>query len=109
MSVIKSGVGQKEDFLMQVNGDYNVPFDEVSVTGTFAAGTILANATTAVSSTSTEVLGILAEDVDTSGNVRVMVRGNPSTVNSQELVYGTGVKANIDALLEAKGIVVVNK
>ena len=109
MSVIKAGVGQKEDFLMQVNGDYNVPFDEVEVTGTFAAGTILENATTAVSSSSTEVLGVLAEDVDTSGKVRVMVRGNPSTVNAQELEYGTSTEADIDALLEAKGIVVVDK
>lgn len=109
MATIQTGVKGKEGFLVQINGDYNVPFDEVEVTGTFSSGTILENATTAVSSTSTEVLGVLAEDVDGTAFVRVAVRGNPTTINSQELVYGSGVEADIDALLAEKGLVVVNK
>lgn len=109
MATIQTGVKGKEGFLVQMNGDYNLPFDEVEVTGTFSSGTILENATTAVSATSTEVLGIVAEDVDGTASVRVMVRGNPTTVNAQELVYGAAVEADVDALLEAKGIVVVNK
>jgi hypothetical protein len=59
MAMIQT-VGKVEGFLMQMNGDYNVPFDEVAVTGTFASGDVLENASTAVSSTSTEVLGIVA-------------------------------------------------
>lgn len=109
MAIVQSGVSGKEGFLVQMNGDYNVPFDQVEVTGTFASGTILENATTAVSSTSTEVLGVLAEDVDGTAFVRVAVRGNPTTINAQELVYGTADADDIDALLAEKGLVVVNK
>lgn len=109
MATIQTGVSGKEGFLVQMNGDYNVPFDEVKVTGTFASGTILENATAAVSDTSSEVLGVLAEDVDGTAFVRVAVRGNPTTINAQELVYGDAVNADIDALLAEKGLVVVNK
>lgn len=102
-------VTHKEDFLVQLNGDYNVPFDEIEVTGTFGAGTVLADASTAVGGTTTTVLGILAEDSDGTDYVRVMVRGNPSTVNAQELVIGAATAADIYDALEEKGIVVVNK
>lgn len=107
MAIIAT-VGKKEGFLVQMNGDYNLPFDELEVTGTFESGTILENATTAASSTSSEVLGIVAEAVDGTEAVRVMVRGNPSTVNQQEIVYGDADVEAVNALLEAKGIVVVN-
>lgn len=103
-------VSNKEGFLVQMNGDYNLPFDEIEITGTFAAGTVLSDASTAVGSTTgSTVLGILAEDVDTSGFARVMVRGNPSTVNAQELDVADATPATVYAELEALGIVVVNQ
>ena len=110
MSVVKT-VKAPEQFLVQMNGDYNPPFDQVQVTvsGALAAGTVLESAAKAVDGSSATVLGILAED-KAAGTAwcRVMTRGNPTTVNRQELVYGTATPATIDALLEAKGIVVVN-
>lgn len=105
MAVIGTG-GNKEDFIVQVNGDYNVPFDEVEVTGTFKSGTILESATAAATGESTAVLGILAEDNTGTNSVRVMVRGNPTTVNAQALV---NLEDELVALLAAKGIIVVNE
>jgi len=102
-------VSNKEGFLVQMNGDYNVPFDEVEITGTFQSGQVLADASTAVSSSSSEVLGIVAEDVDGTAWVRVLTRGNPTTVNAQELIIGDAVAADVYAALEEKGIVVVNQ
>ena len=111
MSVVKT-VKAPEQFLVQMNGDYNPPFDQVEVTITAGAvaGTVLESATAVVDAESVAVFGILAEDVPaaTATWVRVMTRGNPSTVNRQELVYGAATPATIDALLNAKGIVVVN-
>ena len=110
MAVIKT-VKAPEQFLVQMNGDYNPPFDEVQVTvaGALVAGQVLESAAAVVDGDSTAVFGILAEDKPAgSAWVRVMTRGNPTTVNRQELVYGAATPATIDALLEAKGIVVVN-
>lgn len=109
---IETNVKQCENFLVQMNGAYNVPFDEVKVTGSFPEGTILETASKAVSSsTSSEVLGIITKDVEgaTDEPVRVMTRGNPSTVAGSKLVYGDAVEADINALLNAKGIVVVDE
>lgn len=105
MAIISTS-GNKEDFIVQVNGDYNVPFDEVEITGTFKSGTILASATAAATDESTDVLGILAEDNTGTNSVRVMVRGNPTTVNAQALV---NLEDGLVALLAAKGIIVVNE
>ena len=102
-------VKQVEGFIVQIGGDYNLPFDEVEVTGTFESGTILADASTAVGSATTEVLGIVAQDVDGTESARVMVRGNPTTVNAQALNYGDADVAAVNAALEEVGIVVVNK
>lgn len=108
MAKIESNVKQPEGFIVQMGGDYNIVFDEVLTTGTFSEGTILENATTAVSSTSTEVLGVVTADVSgTDQPCRVLVRGNPTSISQRKLTYGTGVVADINALLEAKGIVVV--
>lgn len=111
MSVIKT-VKAPEQFLTQMNGDYNPPFDEVLVTiaAGAASGTVLENATTVVGAASAVVLGVLAQDVPaaTATWARVMTRGNPTTVNRQALVYGAATPATIDALLNEKGIVVVN-
>lgn len=111
MTVIKSDVGNAEGFIVQMNGDYNLPFDEVSITvsGALSAGTILESTSEVVDSSSAAVYGILAADKAAgTQNCRVMVRGNPTTVNSQELGYGTATEATINALLAAKGIIVVN-
>jgi len=103
-------VSGNEGFVVQINGDYNIPFDEIKVTGTFKSGTVLENASTAVGATSAAVLGVLAEDVDgTDVPARVMVRGNPTTVNAQELELADAVAEDIYALLSEKDIVVVNK
>ena len=93
----------KEDFIVQMGGDYNLPFDEVKVQA--KAGTILESNTTVATEVSASVLGILAEDTDGEGFARVMVRGNPTSVDAQALV---GYEAAHKALLEAKGVVVVN-
>lgn len=111
MSVIKT-VKAPEQFLVQMNGDYNPPFDQVEVTIAAGAvsGTVLESATAVVDAETVAVLGILADDVPAGVATwaRVMTRGNPTTVNRQELAYGLATASAIDALLEAKGIVVVN-
>lgn len=110
MAVIAT-IGKKEDFLMQVNGDYNVPFDQINVTvaGALSAGTVLETAAKAVDGSSAAVLGILAADKPAGAAwCRVMTRGNPTTVNRQALVYGAATPATIDALLAPKGILVEN-
>src|SRR5690606_21920646 len=110
MSTLKT-VTPPEQFLVQVNGVYNIIFDELTITvsGALPAGTILESTSEVVDSESAVVLGILVEaKAAGSQKCRVMVRGNPSTVNRRALAYGTGVVATINALLAAKGILVVN-
>lgn len=105
-------VNAPDQFLVQVNGSVRMIADEISVTvaGALSAGAILESASAVVGAASTAVLGILMEDKPAgTAIVRVMTRGNPSSVNRQDLGYGASVKATIDALLEEKGIVVVNK
>ena len=107
MAVI-ANIGNKEDFLVQLNGDYNVPFDEVEVTiaGAVAAGTLLASAAAVSAGADTVVFGILAEDKPAgTAWVRVMTRGNPSTVNAQAL---STLTSTLIAGLAAKNIIVVN-
>lgn len=107
MAVIAT-IGNKEDFLVQLNGDYNVPFDEVNVTIAAAvpAGTLLASAAAVSAGADTVVFGILAEDKPAgSAWVRVMTRGNPTTVNAQAL---STLTATLIAGLAAKNIIVVN-
>lgn len=102
-------VGPKGDTFIVSCNFYDPMFDAVNVTVAGEAGDILESASAKVSSTSTGVLGILAEATDgTQGNVRVMVRG-VATVDSQKLNYGTAVEADIDAMLDDQMIVVVNK
>lgn len=96
-----------EQFIVHCN-DYDIQFDAVAVTVAGVSGDILESASAKVSSLSTEVLGILAEDTDGTGKVRVLVRGNPSSVDREKLGYGDAVESSVDALLNAKGIVVVN-
>lgn len=105
-------VNKPDQFLVQVNGSVRMIADEVEVTvaGALAAGTVLEDAGSVVDGDSEVVLGILMEDKPTgSARVRVMVRGNPSSVNAQDLNYGAATPADINALLEENGIVVVNQ
>lgn len=97
MAVIQT-VGTKEDFIVQVNGDYNVPFDELELEADAVAGEVVAVG---------DGFGIVAADGSEGDIARVMVRGNPTTVNAQALVGF--VAATHEAALAEAGIVVVNK
>lgn len=107
MSVVAT-VKQQEAFLMNVNGDYNVPFDEVTCTVAAAlpAGTVLKTLAAVAVAADTAVVGILAQDKPAgTAPVRLMTRGNPTTVNAKALSVSS---ATIVAALAAKSIVVVN-
>lgn len=105
MSTIATVV-RAEDFLMQINGDYNMLFDTVAVTvaGALPAGTVLKDAATASIAADTVVLGILAEAKPAGASTfcRVMTRGNPTLVDGKKLSVSS---ATVQAALEAKGIV----
>ena len=104
MSVITT-VTAPEQFIIEVNGDYNILFESVTCTvaGALASGTPLKDAATASIAADTVVLGVLA-DAKPAGTaiVRVMVRGNPTLIDSGKLAV---TSATIQAALEAKGIV----
>ena len=97
MAVIAT-VAVKEDFIVQLNGDYNVVFDELELAADAVAGEVVAVG---------DGFGIVAAAGAEGDIARVMVRGNPSTVNAQALV-GFVALTHEAALAEA-GIVVVNK
>ena len=104
MSLITT-IKAPEQFIRQVNGDYNVLFDTVTVTVVDAlpAGTVLKNGATVAVAADTGVLGILAEDKAAgTQRVRVMTRGNPTLVDAAQLSVSS---ATVVAALEAKGIV----
>lgn len=98
-------IKRPEEFIMQMNGDYNICFDTIAVTvaGALVAGTVLKDAATASLAADTVVLGILAEDKPAgTQRVRVMTRGNPTLIDSAKLSV---TSATIQAALEAKGLV----
>lgn len=98
-------IKRPEEFIMQMNGDYNICFDTIAVTvaGALVAGTVLKDAATASLAADTVVLGILAEDKPAgTARVRVMTRGNPTLIDSAKLSV---TSATIQAALEAKGLV----
>lgn len=100
MAILQT-ISPKEDFLVQMNGDYNVPFDEVEVTVAGASGDVIAVGSK---------LGILADaKVAGAKRVRVLVRGNPTTVNAQALNFGALVVADTVEALASQGIIVVNQ
>ena len=104
MSLITT-IKAPEQFIRQVNGDYNVLFDTVTVTVADAlpAGTVLKNGATVAVAADTGVLGILAEDKAAgTQRVRVMTRGNPTLVDNAQLSVAS---ATVKDALEAKGIV----
>ena len=98
-------IKRPEGFIMQMNGDYNICFDTITVTvaGALVAGTVLKDAATASLAADTVVLGILAEDKPAgTQRVRVMTRGNPALIDGTKLSV---TSATIQAALEAKGLV----
>lgn len=99
-------IKQPEDFIVQMSGDYNICFDTVVVTVATAlpAGTVLKTPAAAAIAADTGVIGILAEDkpAGASTRCRVMVRGNPTLIDSTKLSV-TG--ATIQTALEAKGLI----
>lgn len=102
---IVTTVGRAEEFIMQMNGDYNICFDTVNVTvaGALTAGTVLLSASAVAVDASTTVLGILAADKPAgSALVRVMTRGNPTLIDSAKLSVRS---ATVQAALEAKGLI----
>lgn len=106
MSIVATQV-RAEDFIVQVNGDYNVCFETISVTvaGALAAGTVLKDAATAAIAADTASIGILAEaKVAGTQFCRVMVRGNPSLIDSAKLSV---TSATIKTALEARGLIYV--
>jgi len=102
-------VGAQEDFLVQVNGDYNVPFDQMSLAVAAVSGQVVAVGDgfgivgTAVFPSSVNAEG----QYPIGTRVRMLTRGNPTTVNAQALVGY--VAATHDAAFADAGIVVVNK
>ena len=104
MSLITT-IKAPEQFIRQVNGDYNVLFDTVTVTvdAALPAGTVLKNGATVAVAADVGVLGILAEDKAAgTQRVRVMTRGNPSLVDAAQLSVAS---ATVKDALEVKGIV----
>ena len=105
MSLITT-INAPEQFILQVNGDYNVLFDTVVVTvaGALPAGTVLKTAAAAaVAADTVSVLGVLAEDKAAgTQRVRVMTRGNPTLVDNSQLSVAS---ASVKDALEVKGIV----
>lgn len=97
MAVVAT-VNAKEDFIVQFNGDYNVPFDELELTAAVSAGDVIAVG---------DGFGIAAADGALGDWARVMVRGNPTTVNAQAL-NGYVELTHYEALASV-GIIVVNK
>lgn len=97
---IVTTVKAPEQFLVEVNGSYDIMFEEVEVTvaGALESGTVLADAATAAVTEDSTVLGILADDKEAgTQTVRVMTKGNPSKVSAQNLSVAS---ASVVAALE---------
>ena len=93
-------IGNKESFIVQMNGDYNVPFAELNVTVAGNSGDVIAVGTG---------FGILAETKDATPKiVRVLVRGNPTTVNAKAINFKALNVATTTNALANQGIIVVN-
>lgn len=90
-------VKAKEDFIVQLNGDYNVIFGEFVAPKALVSGEV---------SSVSGVWFIAAAPAASGAYVRGVCRGNPTTINTQAL---TGLEAEgAKAALEAKGLVFVN-
>ena len=95
-------VKSPEQFIVGINGDYNVCFESITVTVADAlpSGTVLKDAGTVAVSTDTDSIGILADDKPAGTQiVRVMVRGNPSLIDPAQLSVNSNT---IKTALESK-------
>lgn len=101
MAIITT-VKAPEQFIVDVNGDYNICFDSINVTAAAAlpSGTVLKDAATVAVAADTVSIGILADDKPAGAKiVRVMVRGNPSLIDPAQLSVNSNT---IKAALESK-------
>ena len=102
---IVTTVKAPEQFIVDVNGDYNICFESINVTAAAAlpSGTVLKDAATVAVAADTVSIGILADDKPAGAKiVRVMVRGNPSLINPT----GLSVSSNTNkAALESKSLI----
>ena len=99
---IVTTVKAPEQFIVGINGDYNVCFESITCTvaDALASGTVLKDAGTTAVSTDTDSIGILADDKPAGTQiVRVMVRGNPSLIDPAQLSV---TSETIQAALESK-------
>lgn len=111
MAVIAT-IAAQEDFIVQMNGDYNVPFDQRVLTAPAESGELIMLGVGmaegfGIVSTAVVPTALVDGKWPVGTEVRVMVRGNPTTVNARALVGY--VPATHDAALAEAGIVVVNK
>lgn len=95
MPIIQT-VKAPEQWLVEVNGGYDVCFAEFTLLAAAADGEVIANGAT--------LKAIVSKGGAIGDKVRVMVRGNPSIV-SQSQLSGT-VDAAVIAQLAAQGIIV---
>ena len=100
---IVTTVKAPEQFIVNINGDYNVCFESITITVADAlpSGTVLKDADTVAVSTDTDSIGILADDKPAGTQiVRVMVRGNPSLIDPAQLsVTSDTIKAALESKL----------
>lgn len=99
---IVTTVKAPEQFIVDVNGAYNVCFESIPVTVAAAlpSGTVLKDAATVAAAADTVAIGILADDKPAGARtVRVMVRGNPSLIDPAQLSVNSNT---IKAALESK-------
>jgi len=77
-------VKQPEQWVLEVNGGYDILFTEVTLAGDAVDGEVI----------TAPVNGIVSKGGKTGDLVRVMVRGNPTKVDSAQL---TGSTTGLDA------------
>lgn len=101
MAVIATSA-PREDFIVQINGEYGIPFDERTLTAAAVSGQVIL-----LGAGEAQGFGIVAKAGAIGDKVRVMVRGNPTSVNARALVGY--VQATHKAAFETQGIIVVNE
>ena len=94
-------ISPQEDFIVQMNGDYNTAFDVLNSAVAGKSGDVIAIGSS---------YGILTKEKGAIASlVRVMVRGNPTTVNARALDFKALNVATATTALASQGIIVVNK
>ena len=83
MAILET-VKQPEQWIVEVNGSYDICFAEVTLAADAVDGEVI----------TTPVDGIVSTGGVTGDRVRVMVRGNPSKVDESQL---TGDASTLDA------------